>query len=354
MRPRGGEADVVDRVSEIRRAELDFNVTAAVGGGEQLNQRAWLFIPKQAVPPRAILVCLAGAGYDKHYWHLQVHGYRGYSFAEHFAACGYVVVAVDHLGVGDSTDPVAAGQVTAAMLARGDAEVVNQVRARAASKTLHSSLPAMSVPVVGVGHSLGAGLALAAQAGDGSVRSFDALVLLGYVARSYVNAPGGIEQHVATADSGMGLQAAMRQNEMLIRTMTGAAHDALSCTIPRGPLREMLYAADVPEPVIAADEAHATRIPVRVVAEIMTAGTVEACAAGIDVPVFLGFGGVRDMASDPRAEALNYPSAIDITTFVAQGAAHAHNLASTRTRLWDRIAAWLPAVLLGGSADANH
>jgi hypothetical protein len=25
-----------------------------------------------------------------------------------------------------------------------------------------------------------------------------------------------------------------------------------------------------------------------------------------------------------------------------QGAAHAHNFASTRTVLWDRIAAWLP------------
>ena len=39
-----------------------------------------------------------------------------------------------------------------------------------------------------------------------------------------------------------------------------------------------------------------------------------------------------------------YPSSPDITLVVIPRMAHMHNFADTRTRLWERFNAWLPAV----------
>jgi alpha-beta hydrolase superfamily lysophospholipase len=75
---------------------LTFDVTAAVGSGERLTQAAWAFLPERPPQARAIVVCLVGGTYDKHYWHLEIAGHPGYSFGEHLAAAGYIVIAVDH------------------------------------------------------------------------------------------------------------------------------------------------------------------------------------------------------------------------------------------------------------------
>ncbi|HXO48845.1 MAG TPA: alpha/beta hydrolase, partial [Mycobacterium sp.] len=84
------------------RVSLTFDVTSGVGSDEQLTQEAWLFLPERPAAARAVLLCLAGGTYDKHYWHLDIDGYPGYSFGEHLAESGFVVIAVDHLGIGDS------------------------------------------------------------------------------------------------------------------------------------------------------------------------------------------------------------------------------------------------------------
>lgn len=79
-----------------------FDVTAGVATGELLTQAAWVFLPPRPADAVAALLCLAGGLYDKRYWHLQIDGHPGYSFAEHLAAAGFVVITVDHLGVGMS------------------------------------------------------------------------------------------------------------------------------------------------------------------------------------------------------------------------------------------------------------
>ncbi|MGO9099809.1 MAG: hypothetical protein ACLP9Y_10385 [Mycobacterium sp.] len=72
------------------------------------------------------LAVSAGGLYDKRYWHMQIDGHPGYSFAEHLAAAGFIVIALDHLGVGESTDPTASGQLGLKLLATGDAEVARR------------------------------------------------------------------------------------------------------------------------------------------------------------------------------------------------------------------------------------
>src|ERR1700753_1871505 len=115
------------------RHSLTCDVTDAVESGEQLTQAAWLFLPERPVDAAGVLLCLAGGTYDKHYWHIDLDGYPGYCFreplgphdmhyghtviacypgytcGEHLAVSGFVVVAVDHLAIGDSTDPMALG-----------------------------------------------------------------------------------------------------------------------------------------------------------------------------------------------------------------------------------------------------
>ena len=63
----------------------------------------WVFPPEGAQGPVPVLFCLPGGSYTKAYWHLEVPGRPGYSFGEHLAAMGMLVIAVDHLGVGDSS-----------------------------------------------------------------------------------------------------------------------------------------------------------------------------------------------------------------------------------------------------------
>src|SRR3984893_645983 len=131
---------------------LTFDVTGVIGSGEQLTQAAWLFLPERPADACGVLLCLAGGTYDKHYWHIDIDGYPGYSFGEHLAGSGFVVIAVDHLGVGESTDPTAMGTVGLEILAKGDAEVARQVRERLRRGDLHDDLPPIAAPLIGVGH----------------------------------------------------------------------------------------------------------------------------------------------------------------------------------------------------------
>ena len=160
----------------MSRHELAFDVSQ-VGRGEALTQMAWLFVPDDPSQAKAALVCLPGGSYDKRYWHLDVPGHPGYSFGEHLAAQGFVVVALDHLGVGDSSDPQQSGDLGVGLLSAGDATVATQVRDRLAAGTLVDVLPPTTLPVVGVGHSMGACLLAAVQA---TFSPFDAVALLGF------------------------------------------------------------------------------------------------------------------------------------------------------------------------------
>jgi pimeloyl-ACP methyl ester carboxylesterase len=72
-------------------------------------------------------------------------------------------------------------------------------------------------------------------------------------------------------------------------------------------------------------------------------GRVAREAARIDVPVFVGVG-ERDVCPDPHAEPSAYRSASDVTLYVQPRAAHMHNFAGTRERLWDRLVWWALAI----------
>src|SRR5215217_5998387 len=87
-------------------AELRLDVSASLPFRESLHLAASVHLPALATgTPRAVLVCWPGGSYARAYWDMHIDGHPGYSFADHMAAQGYVVVAADHLGVGASSKP---------------------------------------------------------------------------------------------------------------------------------------------------------------------------------------------------------------------------------------------------------
>jgi len=326
-----------DRAWHVMRHSLTFDVTDAVESGEQLTQAAWLFLPERPVDARGVLLCLAGGTYDKHYWHIDIDGYPGYSFGEHLAGSGFVVVAVDHLAIGDSTDPTALGPVGLELLAKGDAEVARQVRERLRRGNLHEDLPPIGAPLIGVGHSMGACLATMVQA---TTHPYDAVVLLGYgvqITNVYQDTPDAAE-----------LEERIQQTIEASCQLSGAKPTDAHIYAPRGYLAELFYAGEVPQDVIDADTVVQSRTPLRAAAEVTTPGMVERYAPQVDVPVFLGFGAALDVSPNPYAEPANYTGSPDVTLHLVPSSGHCHNFASHRTQLWDRIGKWVTTVAPAG------
>ncbi len=323
------------------RGSLTFDVTTGVASEEVLSQEAWLFVPERPADAHAVLVCLAGGTYDKHYWHIDIDGHSRYSFGEHLADAGFVVIAVDHLGVGDSTDPLASGPLGLELLAKGDAEVARQIRERLRRGELHQDL-GTSLPVVGVGHSMGACLTTMVQA---TARAYDAVVLLGY----------GVQitnVYEDTADAAE-LEERIQQTIEASCQLAGAKPTDAYIYAPRGYLADLFYAGEVPQDVIDADTAVQSRVPLRAAAEVTTPGMVEQYAPRVDVPVLLAFGAASDVSPNPYAEPANYTGSPDVTLHLVPNSGHCHNFASHRTELWDRIATWVPTVVpVGEPVDA--
>ena len=80
--------------------EVDVSSAVPLDGSHRVV--TWVFAPFEPAARVPLLVCLPGGSYTKAYWHLEVPGRTGYSFGEHLAGLGMLVVAMDHLNVGDS------------------------------------------------------------------------------------------------------------------------------------------------------------------------------------------------------------------------------------------------------------
>jgi alpha-beta hydrolase superfamily lysophospholipase len=318
------------------QVSLTFDVSGAIGTGERLTQAAWMFLPERPAEARAVLLCLAGGTYDKHYWHIDIDGHPGYSFGEHLADSGFVVIAVDHLGIGESTDPIASGPLGLELLALGDAEVARQVRERVQCGDLHDELPT-ALPLLGIGHSMGACLTTMVQA---TAHPYDAVVLLGYGVQIT-----NVYDEAADAED---LELRIQQTIEVSCRLTGAKPTDVHTFAPRAYLADLFYAGEVPQDVVDADSAVQSRVPLRAAAEVTTPGFVQRYAPRVDVPVFLAFGAALDVSPNPYAEPANYTTSPDVTLHLVPDSGHCHNFASHRAQLWDRIARWVPTVVAAG------
>ncbi len=320
--------------------ELAIDVSAVLPFADETNTlSATVHVPspEHGGPPRAVLVCWPGGSYSRAYWDMHVPGHPGYSFAEHMSDRGFLVIAVDPLGVGSSSRPADVGAVTLETMGAAAAEFVRQLRTLLAAGRLDSRLaPLEDVPFVAVGHSLGGCLAIVEQALHGS---YDAVVNLGFThgGKEIIEGgpPSGPDQGAAAP-----MQVAIDQAKAFLATGWDAGYGLA----PRAPHHGWLHAADVPAEVIAADDEKACAWPRQSYVGALLAGHSAAYAGRLTCPVLVAFGD-RDVPERPHDDVTFYRASQDVTLLVLAGSAHSHNFAATRAVLWDRLAAWAAVVV---------
>jgi pimeloyl-ACP methyl ester carboxylesterase len=306
------------------------DVARELGLPGPLTTSAWIFAPRRpAAGVPTVLFAFPGGGYAKAYFHLEVPGHPGYSMGEYLAGRGCYVIACDNLGAGQSSRPKPAATVSwTAMVDANQATVAGVLGLLRSPDFLPGAAPLGECRLVGLGHSLGAGLVTVQQARHGT---FDALVVLG---RAIVGT------HIPAPPEGAGTEPTWKAGSLQREEFAATSEivDGYYFQRRRTPWqRYLFYWADVPEAVIAADEAAGTTFHVDAARNLAAPGGPGAqAAAAVTVPLLLGFG-ERDVVQDPRAEVAAYQSATDIQLIVLHRSGHCHNLAGSRGWLWDRI-----------------
>jgi pimeloyl-ACP methyl ester carboxylesterase len=304
--------------------------------GQRLRQTGWLFLPTAQDPrlAKTLLLCHPGGSYSKSYFHLEVPGYPGYSFAAWFAARGASVIALDNIAVGQSDVPSSCERLGLIEMARTNAQVSSEIRRRLAAGMLHPELHPRD-RIVGIGHSLGAALTCLEQS---TAASYDTVALLGWT-----------QDRVAGFAEPMKFDPRSTEAFEITRQKLSNAlggpevwnHELVK--LPRDKMRDFFHGNDVPTAIMDADDARATIVPRLASIQALTPGYTRDAAAKINCPIFLG-GTASDVSPAPRLEPSFYSLSNDITTYIMPGSGHCHNFSKYREELWQRILSWLRCI----------
>ena len=299
---------------------------------------ATVFLPRADQASGCVVFASPGGGDGRGYYDMAFAGHGGvYSQAAHHTARGHVVVAYDHLGVGDS-DTTDLGSMTIEEIADANHQAVAELKDVIEAGRLSDGFPPLPQAFhLGVGQSMGGGVSIIMQARHGA---FDAVAALGYSAIHTV-LPQRTDAEVETAKAQYQFSRATPAADLSVAASSAGVPDFLY----------PFHWEDVPCDIVEADMRGgyplrrtappfgSLTIPNCVVA-MMSPGFVRDDAARIEVPVFLGYG-ERDVSVNPHAEPGAFTAARDITLFVVPRMAHMHNFAGTRHLLWDRLSAWV-------------
>lgn len=308
--------------------DLRIDVSSVTGLDGPLHTAASIFMPDLDRLASSPMVAFGfpGAGYSRRYYSFDLPGASlGGQAGHHVTEHGWIFVACDHLGVGDSSIPDMALTTFETVVAANGA-TVDHVLALLGAGDVAPDVPALADPVcLGIGHSMGGCLTVKLQ---GTAPRFDGVAVLGYSA----------------------IHSVVPRRDAPPLTFDGDGFDENRDNT----LRWAFHWDDVPDEIARSDVAG---FPVRdghlpewasatlpgCVVSMPTRGVIAAEAAEIRTPVFVG-AGERDIVPDIHAEASAYSKARDVTLFEQPLMAHMHNFSSHRTRLWDRIGAWGDAV----------
>lgn len=284
--------------------------------------------------PVTAFVSLPGGGMTRRYFDLAVENDETFSFAKQMVARGFVVILIDHLGVGESSRPVDGYAVTAEVVAKANAHVTEQIVGKLRAGALSPSLPALkSLNTIGIGHSMGAMMTLLQQA---QYRQHAAIALLGFSTRGlpeYVSPkvrelaadPAAIRADLATHARGMFVQ----PYPVIKPTGQSGGIFAGKTADPRGAVA-LKQVVDALLPMCA----FLSMVPGNVLPE----------ARQIASPVFLGIGEF-DMVGAAHEIPASFPASRDVTLHVIPDTGHSHFLFPSRIELFDRLAAWARTVL---------
>src|SRR5579872_567847 len=103
---------------------------------------ATVFLPQpESLPAEPIVIFASpGGGYGRGYFNLQISGYPDCSEAEHHTARGLILIAYDHLGVGDSS-LAGLDTMTIETVAAANDAAIGEISRRLATGTIAEGFP---------------------------------------------------------------------------------------------------------------------------------------------------------------------------------------------------------------------
>ena len=324
---------------------IKVDITGPAGQAGDWWTTATVHLPDQLEEGVTVLFAYPGGGFGRKYY--DIRALPGYSQAEFHTTAGYVLVACDHLFVGDSGRPEDPLALTYEDLAAANHATAVEILDRLRGGTLAPGVaPLKIVRTVAMGQSMGGCLLTVQQANH---QTFDGVAFLGW---------SGIFTNFPTPDGGREILPLPPRGTDLhpiadrVLGVVAPDVDQFRFCFHWPDVEPTLLAADLDSyrpfsDVARGDESSswgsATTPPCAVT--MMTEGAVDAEVAAIDVPVLVACG-ERDVVPDPWAEPTAYRSSSDVSVAVIPRMAHMHNFASTRELLWARIAAFAESVPL--------
>jgi pimeloyl-ACP methyl ester carboxylesterase len=336
--------------------ELTIDVAGAAGLAIPAHTAVTIHLPDEgrlADPP---VVCFAfpGGGYCRRYYSFDMPDGTGGGEAGFHCERGWIFVACDHLGFGDSTIPEG-NRLTLESAAAANDATVRAVMERLQHGTVAPGLrPITGATTLGIGQSMGGCFTVIAQGRHGT---FDGIAILGFSAIHTVvpTRPG----RPAFAWPWIPRNGPLDDPLILNRAALAAARGAVlgdadsiraAAAAAEHPFQWSFHYDDEPADIVALDMAasagkasplplwrSATTPPCGIY--MVAPGVVASEAAAIGVPVLLAVG-ERDVVPDPAAEPRAYKSSPDITVYVCPRMGHMHNFAHTRALFWQRLHSW--------------
>lgn len=314
-----------------RRIDIGAAFSDVSEGEGELTVAVEIFLPERLRMPAVALFCQPGGGIHRGYYNLvTAAGDTAFSFAAQMTEAGFIVVAIDHLGIGASSRPAAAYRLTPAVLTAANARVVDRISAELRAGELHAGLPALpQLRTIGVGHSMGAMLTAMQQA---QYRQHTALALLGF-------STGGLswalsEREAAFAGDPQGARA----------NIVALAQRRATEPYPELPAEarasDIFAGANSDPEAVAASKRCNDRLLVAAGLFSMIPGACAPDCAEIDTPLFLCVG-TRDIAGVPHTIPAAFPRSADIELLVLPDTAHCHFLFPTTAQLFERLARWI-------------
>ena len=296
------------------------------------------------------LVCLPGGFLSRRYYDLghdlghdlgrdpRHEGDPSYSFAEAMACAGFVVLAFDHIGIGESSkpEPIEAGySLGVEAIARANQRALELALERLAVGDCAQGIPATRCgATIGVGHSMGSVLTVEQQA---QARPHRALVLFSFSTKGlprFLN-----EDQLAYAHDPVRTR---RELGELVRRSFGTPYPPRP-NQDESNRRAAFGIGTAPPLAEALLERASTDLLAAGGLLSMIPGGYAPAAEAIDVPVYILVGdhdlhGVEELADE-------LPKSPEKTTRLLEDCWHCHFVANTRAAIWSEVPAWIRGVL---------